>query len=245
VPRRRQCSRVFGDPEAARTGSSGTRKRTGPDTAGMHEGTASAVRQDCEEAARRRRGHHPDGRLLVLVLLPPRVRAPPAGAPPSGPVHVGCATSVPRRHAREPRSYRAPFRFHPCHPRGNLYGSIGFRSGPYGRLSELLGRVLMLRASRREDRKRVPQYSSSQLPHGSAGADVRESSGKRRRGAGQAPGGPSAPGSRFRQAVCNPAGMFENKGHPCQWGRDTPDRVGRRKARKYRVPERKRDRTAE
>src|ERR1043165_4299755 len=42
----------------------------------------------------------------------------------------------------------------------------------------------MLRASRREDRKRVPQYSSpylsrgSEEPHGSDGADVRESFGK-------------------------------------------------------------------
>lgn len=46
------------------------------------------------------------------------------------------------------------------HPRGILLGSIGVAHAPYGRLSELLGRVLMLRASRREDRKRVPQYSS-------------------------------------------------------------------------------------
>ncbi|MGC4975804.1 hypothetical protein ACLQ2D_23215 [Streptomyces sp. DT199] len=46
------------------------------------------------------------------------------------------------------------------HPRGILLGSIGVARAPYGRLSELLGRVLMLRASRRGDRKRVPQYSS-------------------------------------------------------------------------------------
>lgn len=46
------------------------------------------------------------------------------------------------------------------HPRGILLGSIGVGPAPYGRLSELLGRVLMLRASRRGDRKRVPQYSS-------------------------------------------------------------------------------------
>jgi hypothetical protein len=46
------------------------------------------------------------------------------------------------------------------HSRGILSGSIGGPPAPYGRLSELLGRVLMLRASRREDRKRVPQYSS-------------------------------------------------------------------------------------
>jgi hypothetical protein len=50
------------------------------------------------------------------------------------------------------------------HPGGILSGPIGQGPAPYGRLSELLGRVLMLRASRREDRKRVPQYSSSQLP---------------------------------------------------------------------------------
>ncbi|GLX52884.1 hypothetical protein Shyhy01_58340 [Streptomyces hygroscopicus subsp. hygroscopicus] len=52
-------------------------------------------------------------------------------------------------------------RFDLRHSGGNLYGSIGGAPRPYGRLSELLGRVLMLRASRREDRKRVPQYSSS------------------------------------------------------------------------------------
>ncbi|MET8951197.1 hypothetical protein ACWEO4_37690 [Streptomyces sp. NPDC004393] len=50
--------------------------------------------------------------------------------------------------------------FDPCHARGNLYGSIGQAPAWYGRLAGLLGRVLMLRASRREDRKRVPQYSS-------------------------------------------------------------------------------------
>jgi len=80
------------------------------------------------------------------------------------------------------------------HVRGTLLGSIGQPHAPYGRLSELLGRVPMLRASRREDRKRVPQYSSPHLSRGSAGADVRESSGKCQRGAGQAPGGCSAPG---------------------------------------------------
>ncbi|EFF92573.1 hypothetical protein SSTG_02892 [Streptomyces sp. e14] len=51
-------------------------------------------------------------------------------------------------------------RFDLRHPRGNLFGSIGQAAVAYGRLSELLGRVLMLRASRRGDRKRVPQYSS-------------------------------------------------------------------------------------
>lgn len=51
-------------------------------------------------------------------------------------------------------------RFELRHPRGILLGSIGVAPAPYGRLSELLGRVLMLRASRRGDRKRVPQYSS-------------------------------------------------------------------------------------
>jgi len=70
---------------------------------------------------------------------------------------------------------------------------IGQCPVPYGRLSELLGRVLMLRASRREDRKRVPRYSSTLR-----GLEVRESSGKRGRGTGQAPGGPFAPGPRFR-----------------------------------------------
>jgi len=54
------------------------------------------------------------------------------------------------------------------HSGGNLYAPIGQPLAPYGRLSELLGRVLMLRASRREDRKRVPQYSSCQLPFGAA-----------------------------------------------------------------------------
>ncbi|MEU8930587.1 SUKH-3 domain-containing protein [Streptomyces sp. NPDC048409] len=47
------------------------------------------------------------------------------------------------------------------HPGGILSGSIGQPPATYGRLAGLLGRVLMLRASRREDRKRVPQYSSS------------------------------------------------------------------------------------
>jgi hypothetical protein len=83
--------------------------------------------------------------------------------------------------------------FDPRHSRGILLRPIGAPSAPYGRLAGLLGRVPMLRASRREDRKRVPQYSSLQLPPGSAGADVRESSGKRQRGTGQAPGGPLAP----------------------------------------------------
>lgn len=50
------------------------------------------------------------------------------------------------------------------HVRGIVSGSIGQAPAPYGRLAGLLGRVLMLRASRREDRKRVPQYSSFQLP---------------------------------------------------------------------------------
>ncbi|GGZ91194.1 hypothetical protein GCM10010389_32130 [Streptomyces echinoruber] len=55
----------------------------------------------------------------------------------------------------------APLAFDLRHTRGNLYSSIGVGQAMYGRLAELLGRVLMLRASRREDRKRVPQYSSS------------------------------------------------------------------------------------
>ncbi|GGY74448.1 hypothetical protein GCM10010327_00140 [Streptomyces nitrosporeus] len=54
----------------------------------------------------------------------------------------------------------------------------------------------MLRASRREDRKRVPQYSSAPC-----GPDVRESSGKRQWGADQAPGGVSPPEARFRPAT--------------------------------------------
>ncbi|CAL2068474.1 protein of unknown function [Streptomyces murinus] len=64
---------------------------------------------------------------------------------------------------RPPRPRGAPRerrRFDLRHSRGNLFGSIGGAPPLYGRLSELLGRVLMLRASRREDRKRVPQYSS-------------------------------------------------------------------------------------
>jgi len=46
------------------------------------------------------------------------------------------------------------------HSRGKVSGSIGQAPAPYGRLAGLLGRVLMLRASRREAWKRVPQYSS-------------------------------------------------------------------------------------
>ncbi|MFJ5998135.1 hypothetical protein [Streptomyces sp. NPDC092370] len=72
-----------------------------------------------------------------------RQKNPAAG--PSGMPHTG--------PGREP-----PFDLR--HPRGILLGSIGVGPAPYGRLSELLGRVLMLRASRRGDRKRVPQYSS-------------------------------------------------------------------------------------
>ncbi|KPI08004.1 hypothetical protein OK074_3772 [Actinobacteria bacterium OK074] len=76
-------------------------------------------------------------------------------------------------------------RFGLRHTPGMLPRSIGGAPPPYGRLAGLLGRVLMLRASRREDRKRVPRYSSLQLPYGSAGADVRESFGKRGCGTGQ------------------------------------------------------------
>ncbi len=56
--------------------------------------------------------------------------------------------------------YPAPPPFDLCPARSIVSGPIGIRPARYGRLSELLGRVLMLHASRREDRKRVPQYSS-------------------------------------------------------------------------------------
>ena len=78
------------------------------------------------------------------------------------------------------------------HHGGTLFRPIGQRAALCGRLSELLGRVLMLRASRREDRKRVPQYSSSLIRGGRTGI-FREVWC----GAGQAPGGPFAPGPRF------------------------------------------------
>ncbi|GAA2527144.1 hypothetical protein GCM10010423_21640 [Streptomyces levis] len=71
----------------------------------------------------------------------------------------GPGPPAPRRLPFVPRAPVRPW-FDLRHPRGILSGSIGVGLAPYGRLSELLGRVLMLRASRREDRKRVPQYSS-------------------------------------------------------------------------------------
>lgn len=77
----------------------------------------------------------------------------PAADPDPGPTATG-------PHSRGTAADPCP-RFDPRHPRGILSAPIGIRPAPYGRLSELLGRVLMLRASRREDRKRVPQYSSS------------------------------------------------------------------------------------
>lgn len=124
------------------------------------------------------------------------------GCPGEGRVEAGAMTWP--RGSGSPRSA-----FDLRHVRGILSGSIGGGGGPYGRLAGLLGRVLMLRASRREDRKRVPQYSSSQLPDGSAGTDVRESFGKCQCSADQAPGGPFVPGLRFRKGRAFPAGMFE------------------------------------
>ncbi len=102
------------------------------------------------------------------------------------------------------------------HSGGNLYAPIGQPPAPYGRLSELLGRVLMLRASRREDRKRVPRYSSSQLPHGSAGTDVRESFGKCQCGAGQAPGGLLRPRLAVPEGPCFPSREVPYMGLLCR-----------------------------
>src|SRR5882757_7918256 len=67
-----------------------------------------------------------------------------------------------RRSAREGAPERV--RFRGLSPRGTIPGSIGHGHDPYGTLAKLLGRAPMLRVSRREDRKRVPQYSSLQLP---------------------------------------------------------------------------------
>ena len=114
--------------------------------------------------------------------------------------------------SRQPRGARRVHVFDLRHSRGNLYAPIGQPPAPYGRLSELLGRVLMLRASRREDRKRVPRYSSSQLPHGSAGADVRESFGKCQCGAGQAPGGLLRPRLAVPEGPCFPSREVPNLG---------------------------------
>src|SRR4051812_7925120 len=71
-----------------------------------------------------------------------------ARRPPPGPLARGRSAPV----------------FGPLPRRGKLSGSIGVGYGRYGRLLKLLGRAPMLRASRREDRKRVPQYSSPYLP---------------------------------------------------------------------------------
>ncbi|EFL34251.1 predicted protein [Streptomyces viridochromogenes DSM 40736] len=86
------------------------------------------------------------------------------------------------------------------------------------------------------------------MPHGSTGADVRESSGKCQRGTGQAPGGLSPPARGSGRAVCNPAGMFGQ-------GTSVSARVRHARPRGSeeqeaaegirRVPERKRDRTTE
>lgn len=69
--------------------------------------------------------------------------------------------------------------FDPRHPRGILPAPIGHPRAPYGRLAGLLGRVPMLRASRRGDRKRVPQYSSLLLRGGRTGIFREASAGCR------------------------------------------------------------------
>ncbi|GDY65028.1 hypothetical protein SAV14893_044210 [Streptomyces avermitilis] len=123
------------------------------------------------------------------------------------------------------------------HPRGTILGPIGQARAPYGRLSELLGRVPMLCASRREDWKRVPQYSSPDLSKGSAGADVRESSGKFQRGADQAPGGCCAPGPAVFFGPCPSVGksisdisVSKSATHPTAWvgGQDANPRAPER-----------------
>lgn len=121
------------------------------------------------------------GSSKVLSASPTRWRA---GSPPSTSTACGASPTCPASCARRPthptgarpatgpttQNWSGSWRgrgpgasglvFDLRHPRGILLGSIGVGPAPYGRLSELLGRVLMLRASRREDRKRVPQYSS-------------------------------------------------------------------------------------
>lgn len=113
-------------------------------------------------------------------------------------------------------------------PRGILIRPIGQPPALCGKLAGLLGRVPMLRASRRGDRKRVPQYSSSHALH-------REVQG---RTYGNLPGSVSGVQARRPVGLSPPAAVPEGsalpiqgssgKGHLCQWERDTPDRVGRR-----------------
>ncbi|SER55301.1 Peptidoglycan/LPS O-acetylase OafA/YrhL, contains acyltransferase and SGNH-hydrolase domains [Streptomyces sp. yr375] len=87
--------------------------------------------------------------------------APVRGAAGGGRGQAGAGAGV-RGELDRPRGFRqVSAAFELRHSRGIVSGSIGGGGGPYGRLAGLLGRVLMLRASRREDRKRVPQYSSS------------------------------------------------------------------------------------
>lgn len=129
------------------------------------------------------------------------------------------------------------------HPRGILSGPIGQPRAPYGRLAGLLGRVPMLRASRRGDRKRVPQYSSSLLRGGRTGI-FREASAGCRPGTRWA----SRPRSAVPEGPALPLQGSPEKGHPCQRERDTPDRVGRRGSgmdKDHRVQSVTRDRTTE
>lgn len=129
------------------------------------------------------------------------------------------------------------------HPRGILSGPIGQPRAPYGRLAGLLGRVPMLRASRRGDRKRVPQYSSSLLRGGRTGI-FREASAGCRPGTRWA----SRPRSAVPEGPALPLQGSPEKGHSCQRERDTPDRVGRRGSgmdKDHRVQSVTRDRTTE
>lgn len=117
------------------------------------------------------------------------MNAPDPGTPgPDGPGPAGGITGTGVLRATGARVLVFDVR----HSGGTLFRSIGQRAALCVRLSKLLGRVLMLRASRREDRKRVPQYSSSLIRGGRTGI-FREVWC----GAGQAPGGPFAPGPRF------------------------------------------------
>ncbi|MGN9761866.1 PQQ-dependent sugar dehydrogenase [Streptomyces sp. SD31] len=132
-----------------RSGSDG---RTQPDRAGPHVRLAE-LRGPLHRA---RRTHSP---------VTPPVRIPHAASPRTTGSYGRWWTTARTRplrsgggHPADPRARTPGFDLR--HPRGILSGSIGQPPAPYGRLSELLGRVLMLRASRREDRKRVPQYSS-------------------------------------------------------------------------------------
>ena len=124
------------------------------------------------------------------------------------------------------------------HSRGILSGSIGGGGAPYGRLSELLGRVLMLRASRREDRKRVPQYSSPQLPYGQRWSGRTGIFREARCGTDQAPGGPPPPARGTGRAVFPRLGMFEQGASVSAGARHARPRGSEERVTEHRVPER-------